>query len=46
MKYFKQLFINAPLFLMLSNVMVQDPNFHIYLCCGQSNREGNTKFEL
>ena len=23
----------------------QDPNFHIYLCLGQSNMEGNAKIE-
>ena len=25
--------------------MAQDPNFHIYLCFGQSNMEGNAKIE-
>ncbi|MFL9843573.1 sialate O-acetylesterase [Flavobacterium rhizosphaerae] len=25
--------------------LAQDPNFHIYLCFGQSNMEGNAKFE-
>lgn len=31
----------------LSNMaaLAQDPNFHIYLCFGQSNMEGNAKFE-
>lgn len=24
----------------------QDPNFHIYICFGQSNMEGNAKFEV
>ena len=23
----------------------QDPNFHIYLCFGQSNMEGNARYE-
>lgn len=27
------------------NVKAQDPNFHIYLCIGQSNMEGNANFE-
>lgn len=34
------------LFLMgVSNGFAQDPNFHIYLCFGQSNMEGNARFE-
>jgi hypothetical protein len=28
------------------NVFAQDPNFHIYLCFGQSNMEGNARAEL
>lgn len=27
------------------NVFAQDPNFQIYLCLGQSNMEGNARFE-
>src|SRR5665648_1084886 len=29
-----------------SNVFSQDPNFHIYLCLGQSNMEGAARAEL
>jgi len=28
-----------------SPTLAQDPNFHIYLCIGQSNMEGNARFE-
>ena len=45
MKNYKQLFIVALLFLLYGSVMAQDPDFHIYLCFGQSNMEGNAKFE-
>jgi len=45
MKNFKHLFIAALLSFMYTNVVAQDPNFHIYLCFGQSNMEGNAKFE-
>ena len=31
--------------LLSTNVFSQDPNFHIYLCFGQSNMEGNAKIE-
>ena len=31
--------------LMISNTYAQDKNFHIYLCLGQSNMEGNAKIE-
>jgi len=31
--------------LMISNIYAQDKNFHIYLCLGQSNMEGNAKIE-
>lgn len=30
---------------MLTTVNAQDPNFHIYLCIGQSNMEGNAQIE-
>jgi len=45
MKNFKHLFLAAIFSLIYTNVMAQDPNFHIYLCFGQSNMEGNAKFE-
>lgn len=31
------------LYLFSSNVFAQDPNFHIYLCFGQSNMEGSAR---
>lgn len=31
--------------LLVSMAFAQDPNFHIYLCIGQSNMEGNAKIE-
>src|SRR5215210_4002862 len=31
--------------LLHSNVFPQDPNFYIFLCFGQSNMEGNARFE-
>jgi len=45
MNKLKLLFAGALFFLMCSDMMAQDPNFHIYLCFGQSNMEGNAKFE-
>ncbi len=33
------------LFLLNANTFAQDKNFHIYLCFGQSNMEGNAKIE-
>lgn len=33
------------LLLIAANAFSRDPNFHIYLCIGQSNMEGNAKFE-
>ena len=30
----------------ISNAFSQDPNFHIYLCIGQSNMEGAARAEL
>jgi Domain of unknown function (DUF303). len=35
----------AGLFLLNVNAFSQDSNFYIYLCLGQSNMEGNAKFE-
>ena len=32
-------------FLFAASAFAQDPNFHIYLCFGQSNMEGNAKIE-
>ena len=45
MKIMKRLILTA--FALLSAVAInaQDPNFHIYLCFGQSNMEGNAKIE-
>jgi len=33
------------LFLIAANMYSQDPNFHIYLCFGQSNMQGSAKIE-
>lgn len=33
------------LFVLSKTAFAQNPNFHIYLCLGQSNMEGNPKFE-
>ncbi|TDD99485.1 sialate O-acetylesterase [Flavobacterium cellulosilyticum] len=38
------LFVITVLFC-VSNASAQNPKFHIYLCFGQSNMEGNAKFE-
>lgn len=35
----------ANVFVLSTNTFAQDPNFYIYLCFGQSNMEGNAKFE-
>lgn len=40
MRFFCMLFLMG-----VSNGFAQDPNFHIYLCFGQSNMEGNARFE-
>jgi len=32
-------------FLLSTNVFSQDPNFHIYICFGQSNMEGQGTIE-
>ena len=37
--------IGAALLLLGESVFAQDPNFHIYLCFGQSNMEGNARYE-
>ena len=31
--------------LLATIAFAQDPNFHVYLCLGQSNMEGNAKIE-
>ncbi|MCX2583332.1 sialate O-acetylesterase [Pedobacter sp. MR22-3] len=42
----KRIIITALLFLTLPfTSFAQDPDFHIYLCLGQSNMEGNARFE-
>jgi hypothetical protein len=38
-------FIMIGFFLLSINVFSQDPNFYLFLCFGQSNMEGNAKFE-
>ncbi|MBP1639550.1 MAG: protein of unknown function acetylesterase [Bacteroidetes bacterium] len=38
-------FITIGFFLLSINVFSQDPNFYLFLCFGQSNMEGNAKFE-
>jgi hypothetical protein len=40
----KGLFLVAVLFC-VSNTFAQNPKFYVYLCFGQSNMEGNAKFE-
>ena len=35
----------AGLFISTMNVFSQDPNFYIFLCFGQSNMEGNARFQ-
>lgn len=44
MKKFK-LLIGTIVLLLCNTIMAQDPNFHIYLCFGQSNMEGFAKIE-
>ncbi|MBD1428074.1 MULTISPECIES: sialate O-acetylesterase [Sphingobacterium] len=44
MKFIKQIFLLISI-TSYSLVNAQDPNFHIYLCFGQSNMEGHGKFE-
>ena len=40
-----KLFVFAGLLILNMNAFSQDKNFHIYLCFGQSNMEGNAKIE-
>lgn len=42
----KLAFLAALLIACVASVGAQDPNFHIYLCFGQSNMEGNARPEL
>lgn len=41
----KKLFLIISLFILGKNAFAQDPNFHIYLCIGQSNMEGAARIE-
>ncbi len=41
----KKLFLAATALLLSVSALAQDPNFHIYLCFGQSNMEGNARIE-
>lgn len=45
MKTKSGLFLIAIMFLVYINAFSQDPNFHIYLCIGQSNMEGAARAE-
>ena len=41
----RKILISAIVFLSAVAMQAQDPDFHIYLCFGQSNMEGNAKIE-
>ena len=41
----KKILLAISAFLFAASAFAQDPNFHIYLCFGQSNLEGNAKIE-
>ena len=41
----KRLILVLSAFLCAAQVFAQDPDFHIYLCFGQSNMEGNARIE-
>jgi hypothetical protein len=45
MKYKMSFSLLAVMFFMHLTAFAQDPNFYIFLCFGQSNMEGHTKFE-
>jgi hypothetical protein len=45
MKIQLRLFVFVGLLILNMNAFSQDQNFYIYLCFGQSNMEGNAKFE-
>ena len=41
----KKVLISFGFLLLMGNSFAQDPNFHIYLCIGQSNMEGAARIE-
>lgn len=41
----KKILLLFALFLLTGNTFAQDPNFHIFLCIGQSNMEGAARIE-
>lgn len=45
MKRLKSLMLGSTLLAASFSASAQDPNFHIYLCLGQSNMEGNARVE-
>ncbi len=45
MKRLKSLMLGSTLLAVALTVNAQDPNFHIYICLGQSNMEGNARVE-
>ncbi len=45
MKGLKSLILGSALLATVMSAGAQDPNFHIYLCLGQSNMEGNASIE-
>ena len=44
-KTLKKLLLLISLSMLIGNSFAQDPNFHIYLCIGQSNMEGAARIE-
>ncbi len=46
MRQFVKSFLSLLFILLFSDVLkAQDPDFHIYLCFGQSNMEGSARLE-
>ncbi len=45
MKFLKSIIISSAALASTMTMSAQDPNFHIYLCYGQSNMEGNALVE-
>lgn len=41
----KNILLSVSLFVLIGNAFAQNPNFHIYLCIGQSNMEGAARIE-
>lgn len=41
----KNILLSVSLFMLIGNAFAQNPNFHIYLCIGQSNMEGAARVE-